>query len=129
MPAVTPKDNAKAPTASIGSRPVVRKKDLADMDVTVWSPDGVKHRCPRHQANDLVRHLGWLTSPPKGMKGEVVEEEKVEEGGDEPQADAPAPEPDELDVLRAKLKDAGVEPDMRWGKKRLQEELAKGGEK
>lgn len=138
MPAITPslsglpdqptqnKIGAKAPTIGGNNKP--RPIDTHQQMVTVFDKEGNPHEYQRHQANDLVNHVGWTWGNPKKPKEDAKkvagEEPKAVEGSAEASAATPK-EPDELDVLRAQLKEKGVEVDNRWGKKRLQEELEK----
>lgn len=131
MPAVMPKMISGNPPPTIGKKVETRKKDTHEQMVTVWSPSGEKVRVERHQANDLVRHVGYSTVPPKGSKDA---EEHTEEDSDDrssvvdsaPSKEQPPKEPDELDLLRAAYKEkTGQDADQRWGKRRLQEELEK----
>jgi hypothetical protein len=129
MPAIAPPAaGTKIAPSTIGRNVAVRKKDTHEQEVSVWDLKGVKHRVPRHQANDFVRHLGWSSTPPKGFVDPDTPPAKEEAA---PKADAtpPAPKeekgPDELDLLREQARKAGIEIDNRWGKKRIQEELDK----
>lgn len=128
MPAVMPKMISGNPPPTIGKKVETRKKDTHEQMVTVWSPSGEKVRVERHQANDLVRHVGYSTVPPKGSQdAEAVAEAEPTTAPAALEPREPAPkEPDELDLLRAAYKEkTGQDADQRWGKKRLQEELEK----
>ncbi|MBT8411473.1 MAG: hypothetical protein KJP02_06735, partial [Octadecabacter sp.] len=96
-----------------------------DQPTQVRDPDGKLHTMSRSNARDKVRLDGWQmavkTERPQPEAAPVAEVDKdVEDIGEE--AVGGNREPTELDHLRAEyIEKAGKQPDMRWGKKALQE--------
>lgn len=121
---------ANLPASTIGTvkRRTPRPEDKI---VLVKDPEGNVHEMTRSNMRDKVRLDGWTVvtdnqrpqanEPAPTAEAALVEEEEVETE----EAIGANREPTELDHLRADyIAKAGKQPDMRWGKKKLQEKIA-----
>lgn len=127
------------PTARINGAP--RKIDVIEKPVTIRNKEtGEQVQLSVANARDLVHNVGgWEyvkvrsihDGEPKVVAADVppsstdTDPDKDTDEDDDDTAPNVSPEVAELNALRAKAAELGVDVDNRWGKKKLNEEIAK----